>query len=164
MIRWHTKIEYKYGQYPIVAILDCFFILFIIFFINNSVIFWPGTKLETDLNLPVTTVENLQKADKFIVTVTKSGQIFFNDKSLDLVGLETELQEKVLDSNQAAKTENDDDSSEQATIILRADKNITYEKLNRILETAQRLKLGVVLLNDLQQETSAPRVNLRDEQ
>ena len=101
MIRWRTNIEYEAGQYPWIALLDVFFILLVFFLISNSVVFWPGTKLETALSLPTASSAKLQEADKLIVTITRSGQIFFNEKELDWHGLEQELDGRVLESVQA---------------------------------------------------------------
>ena len=78
MIHWRTNIEYEAGQYPWIALLDVFFILLVFFLISNSVVFWPGTKLETALSLPTASSAKLQEADKLIVTITRSGQIFFS--------------------------------------------------------------------------------------
>ena len=74
MIRWRTNIEYEAGQYPWIALLDVFFILLVFFLISNSVVFWPGTKLETALSLPTASSAKLQEADKLIVTITRSGR------------------------------------------------------------------------------------------
>ena len=104
MIRWRTNIEYEAGQYPWIALLDVFFILLVFFLISNSVVFWPGTKLETALSLPTASSAKLQEADKLIVTITRSGQIFFNEKELDWHGLEQELDGRVLESVQASPT------------------------------------------------------------
>ena len=62
------------GQYPLVAILDLFFILLIFFLIGNSVVFWPGTQVETSLSLPRTAQAEMHEADKLIITITRSGQ------------------------------------------------------------------------------------------
>lgn len=167
MIRWKTNIEYEAGQYPWVALLDVFFILLVFFLISNSVVFWPGTKLETALSLPKASAAKLQEADKLIVTVTRSGQMFFNEKELDWHGLEQELDERVLESAKAFSNrhhlEDDADApTRRPTIVLRADKDITYETLTKIITLARSKNLGVFLVTDIEKKQGVPVVNLME--
>lgn len=165
MIRWRKNIEYEAGQYPWIALVDVFFILLVFFLISNSVVFWPGTKLETALSLPKASAAKLQEADKLIVTVTRSGQIFFQEKELDWHSLEKELDGRVLESAQAFNNRHRLDDDEDAptrrpTIVLRADKDITYETLNKIITLARSKNLGVFLVTDIERKQGVPEVNL----
>ena len=168
MIRWRTKIEYEAGQYPWVALLDVFFILLVFFLISTSVVFWPGTMLETALSLPKATSAKLQEADKLIITVTRSGQIFFHEKELDWHGLEKELGDRVLESGRAFANrhhlEDDPDAPiRRPAIVLRADKDITYETINKIITLARSKNLGVFLVTDIEKSHPVPEVNISDE-
>ena len=168
MIRWRTNIEYEAGQYPWVALLDVFFILLVFFLISKSVVFWPGTKLETALSLPTASSAKLQEADKLIVTITRSGQIFFNEKELDWHGLEQELDGRVLESVQAFSNrhhlEDDPDApTRKPAIVLRADKDITYETITKIITLARSKNLGIFLVTDIEKKQGVPEVNLLEE-
>ena len=168
MIHWQTKIEYEAGQYPWIALLDVFFILLVFFLISNSVVFWPGTKLESALNLPKAAAAKLQEADKLIITITHSGQIFFQEKELDWHGLEQELGERVLESAQAFNNrhnlENTPDApTRKPTIVLRADKDITYETINKVITLARSKNLGIFLVTDIEKGNPVPEVNIMDE-
>ena len=168
MIRWRANIEYDSGQYPWVALLDVFFILLILILLSNSVVFWPGTKLETSFSLPKSSSAKLQEADKLIITVTRSGQIFFNEKELDWHGLEQELGERVLESAQAFTNrhhleEDADAPTRKPAIVLRADKDITYDTLNKIITLARSKNLGVFLVTDIEKKSATPEVKFSDE-
>jgi len=166
MARWQSNMTLSAGQYPLVAILDLFFILLIFFLIGNSVVFWPGTQVETSLSLPRTTQADRHEADKLIITITRSGQIFFNEKALDWHGLEKELRERVRESNitSARRQHVDPASGLMATrppmVALRADKDLPYERINAVMALARALDLGVYLVADIDVQNDAPRLNL----
>lgn len=163
MPRWKSKLKVEAGHYPLVAILDLFFILLIFFLIGNSVVFWPGTQVETSLSLPRSAQAELHEADKLIITITRSGQIFFNEKALDWHGLEKELRERVRESNiTSARRQNlsADSSSRPPMVALRADKDLPYERINAVMALARSLGLGVYLVADQETSGDAPLINL----
>ncbi len=154
MARWKTDFKVEPGCYPLVALVDLFFILIIFFLIVNSVVFWPGTKVETSLALPRIAHAQRHEADKLIITITRSGQIYFNEKSLDWHGLEKELGNRVRESGIAAAgrmNATPEMAAEQGRapmVVLRADKNLHYEVITRVVSLARSLGLGVYLVAD----------------
>lgn len=166
MLRWKSNMTIAAGQLPVVAILNLFFILLIFFLIGNSVVFWPGTQVETSLRLPRSAQAEMHEADKLIITITRSGQIFFNEKALDWHGLEKELRERVRESTiTSAKRRNLDPAtapkaSRPPMVVLRADKDLPYERIYAVMTLARSLDLGVYLVSDVERQNGGPRLNL----
>ncbi|NMA45054.1 MAG: hypothetical protein GX945_00680 [Lentisphaerae bacterium] len=164
MPRWKSNMNIPVGQYPLVAILNLFFILLIFFLIGNSVVFWPGTQVETSLTLPRIAQADMHEADKLIITITRSGQIFFNEKALDWHDLEKELRERARESNiTSAQRRNLDPAtvpkaSRPPMVALRADKDLPYERINAVMALARSLGLGVYLVADVEATPSTPQL------
>ncbi len=76
-MRTKTSLKIMTGSAPLVPLVSLFFILLVFFMISNSLVFWPGTKVETSLRLPKARISSLSEADKLVVTITRSGQLFF---------------------------------------------------------------------------------------
>jgi len=168
MARWKTDVAVKPGVYPLVALIDLFFILLIFFLIENSVVFWPGTKVETSLALPRTANPQLHEADKLIITITRSGKIYFNEKSLDWHGLEKELGNRVRESGIAAAgrmnlpADQAEASRRPPMVVLRADKDLSYEVITNVISLARSLGLGVYMVTDTTTNDGDQRQNLTD--
>jgi len=155
MPQWTHSLKKSPDTFPtVVGLISLFFILIIIFMISNSVVFWTGTRVETSLSLPTVRSVELNVADKMIITITRSGELFFNEKSLDWHELQRELGERVRESRIAmAKVSGlDHDHNPNAHIapmvIVRADKNISYETISRVMDLARSLDLNVYLAAD----------------
>ena len=155
MPQWKHSLKKSPETFPaIVGLISLFFILVIIFMISNSVVFWTGTRVETSLSLPTVRSVELHVADKMIITITRSGEIFFNEKSLDWHELQIELGERVLESRIAmakvSGVDPDRDLEGQIApmVIVRADKNIPYATISRVMDLARSLDLNVYLAAD----------------
>ncbi len=155
MPHWTHSLKKSPDTFPtVVGLISLFFILIIIFMISNSVVFWTGTRVETSLSLPTVRSVELNVADKMIITITRSGEVFFNEKSLDWHELQRELGERVRESRIAmAKVsgldpERDSNAHIAPMVIVRADKNISYETISRVMDLARSLDLNVYLAAD----------------
>jgi biopolymer transport protein ExbD len=155
MPRWTHSLKESPDTFPtVVGLISLFFILIILFMISNSVVFWTGTKVETSLALPTVRSVELNVADKMIITITRSGEIFFNEKSLDWHELQRELGERVRESRIAMEkvsgldSERDSGTHIAPMVIVRADKNISYETISRVMDMARSLDLNVYLAAD----------------
>ncbi|MFA6930197.1 MAG: biopolymer transporter ExbD [Lentisphaeria bacterium] len=155
MLQWTHSLKKTPDSFPaVVGLISLFFILIIIFMISNSVIFWTGTRVETTLSLPAVRSVELNVADKMIITITRSGELFFNEKSLDWHELQRELGERVRESRIAmAKVtglhpEGERNGNVAPMVIVRADKNISYETISRVMDLARSLGLNVYLAAD----------------
>ncbi|MBN2452514.1 MAG: biopolymer transporter ExbD [Lentisphaeria bacterium] len=151
-----TKIHLKpiSGCAPLVPLVDVFYILLVCFMISSSLVFWPGTKVETSLRLPRARVSSMGEADKLVVTITRSGQVFFNDRNVAWEDLERELSQRVHDSRTAAanrlggETGNGGDKGRHPMLVLRADREIAYEQFFDVMTLGRSLGLDVWLVSD----------------
>jgi len=129
--------------------------------ISNSLVFWPGTKVETSLRLPKARISSMSEADKLVVTVTRSGQLFFNDRNVAWPDLERELARMVHDFRAAAAGRAGlaagaaAEGIRQPMLVLRADKDISYSQFFDIMTLGRSLGLDVWLVSD-SSETGAP--------
>ena len=137
-----------------VPLVNVFFILLVFFMISNSLVFWPGTKVETSLRLPKARMSSMSEADKLVVTVTRSGQLFFNDRNVPWAELERELTLMVHDSRAATASRAGLSAGAAADgiripmLVLRADKDISYAQLLDIMTLGRSLGLDVWLVSD----------------
>lgn len=139
----------------VIPLIDLFFILLIFFMISNSVVFWPGTRVETSVRLPRTRNPSMSEADKLVLTITKSGRLFFNDRGVPWDELERELSERVRESRIAsthrlfAKKKNGHKHLQRSPLlVLRADKGIAYDQIMAVMSLARSLGMGVYLVTD----------------
>ena len=154
MPRWTHSLKESPDTFPtVVGLISLFFILIILFMISNSVVFWTGTKVETSLSLPTVRSVELNVADKMIITITRSRD-FFNEKAWIGMNFSAELGERVGEAGlpwlkSADWTPERDSSTHIAPmVIVRADKNISYETISRVMDMARSLDLNVYLAAD----------------
>jgi biopolymer transport protein ExbD len=142
------------GSALLVPLVNVFFILLIFFMISNSLVFWPGTKVETSLRLPNARISSMSEADKLVVTVTRSGQLFFNDRNVAWADIERELSRLVHDNRTAAASRAGlsagaaADGIRPPMLVLRADRDITYAQFFDIMTLGRSLGLDVCLVSD----------------
>jgi biopolymer transport protein ExbD len=131
--------------------VDVFFLLLIFFMISSSVTFWPGTKVETEVKLPRARTYEMMAAQKLIITITSSGDLFFNSKPMrDIEELERELSERVRQNTNVQPGEGDGGAprTHRPMIVLRADRRNPYERIIQIESLARDLNLDVYHLLD----------------
>ncbi|MCK5804577.1 MAG: biopolymer transporter ExbD [Lentisphaeria bacterium] len=154
-----TKLNVKPVSGPVSAIplVDVFFLLLVFFMISNSLVFWPGTKVENKVRLPRSRVNSMSIADKLVITITQNGQLYFNDNNVQWDELERELKEWVRDRSIASShrsNDNDEKLVKRARpplVLLRADKGIAYEQIINVMSLARSLNLWVYLVTASEQ-------------
>ena len=113
------------------AVIDIFFLLLFFFILSSSVIFWPGTKVRTHLELPRPFRADLAVADKVIVTITHDNMLFYNCQGRP-------IKEKATRGNSAGGPRNTAEQ-ENAPGTERRDAGITWEELqNEFAELVTR--------------------------
>ena len=84
------------------------------------------------------------------------------------VDWEQELDGRVIESVQAFSNrhhlEDDPDApTRKPAIVLRADKDITYETINKVITLARSKNLGIFLVTDIEKKQGVPEVNILEE-
>ena len=153
-MRTKSTLRCMTGSAPLVPLVDVFFILLIFFMISNSLVFWPGTRVETSLRLPRLRMRSMSEADKLVITITRSGQSYFNDRPVAWDDLERELTRVVHDSRTAAAGRLGLAAGAAAEgvrypmLVLRADKEISYGQFADIATLGRSLGLDVWIVSD----------------
>jgi len=154
-MRIKPNVQIMTGILPLAPLVDVFFLLLIFFMINSSLVFWPGTRVETKVQLPQSRVSSMSAADKLVITITRSGDLFFNDKHVEWLELERELTQLVSDSRVVAgkrvgleAANGQPQLSRSPIVLLRADKSIAYNEIVRVMSLAQSENLDVYLVTD----------------
>lgn len=149
--------------FTLVPALDVFFLLLVFFTISSSVTFWPGEKLETEVRLPASRLATMSVADKLIVTITSSGDLFFNSKPMSgIEDLERELRELV----RASQAEGDPAArrTRRPMLVLRADRRLPFEKIVQVDLLARELNLDVYIMLDPGTQSAPLRILEADDQ
>jgi biopolymer transport protein ExbD len=143
----------------VTALVDVVFLLLIFFIISSSMVFWPGTRVETEVELPKSRVVSMSAADKLVITITRSDLLFFNDNPISWDELERELNEVVVRSRVVNRRRSDDEidtTVRTPQVVLRADRRIPYEKIIEITSLARTLGLDVYLVTDPENGVGRP--------
>ena len=121
-------------------LVDVIFLLLIFFMMGSSLVFQPGITV----NLPETRQEFKSVADKLIITLTKEKLLFFNDQRLeDWNHLEQRLANVAYNRRSPTSSTNDQRSP---IIILKADKDVAYDDIVKIMSISRRYGLNVFLV------------------
>ncbi len=154
------------NPFSLVPVIDVFFLLLVLFTISSSVTFWPGQKVETEVRLPTTRLATMSVADKLIVTITNSGDLFFNSKPMaDIEDLERELRELVRASQQeGAGDEGSAHRSRRPMLVLRADRRLPFEQIVQVELLARELNLDVFVMLDPSSRSVPIRILEADDQ
>lgn len=151
-IRTHVKVIT--GPLPLAPLIDVVFLLLVFFMISSSLVFWPGTRVDTEVRLPPSRMSSMTAADKLVITVNRSDQIFFNDSRLaDLHALEKRLSDivrisRISQTQREGDSANGEDQGRSPVVALRCDETIPYRRVVEIMSLARSLGMGVYLVTD----------------
>lgn len=132
--RYTTKLKKRTGWPELIGLVDIFFICMLCFVFSTSFVRISGISV----NLPQIKAPNIADVNKYVISVTSSDKsneytIYFRDIKLDLKTLEEKLFEL---HTQAGNT---------TSVILRADKNVPYEFLSKIMSLTEAAKVSCFL-------------------
>ena len=159
-MRIKTNLRVVAGPLELTPLVDVVFLLLIFFMISSSLVFWPGTKVDTEVELPPARTNSMTAADKLIITITRAGLLFFNDKPVqwegrgDQLGLEGQLRLLVSSSQRVSGRRGGGSGGSGSAarrpplVVLRADQSIEYGKIVQVMSLARSLGLGVYLVTD----------------
>jgi biopolymer transport protein ExbD len=117
-------------------------------------VFWPGTKIETQVELPKSRSNSMIAADKLVITITRSNLLFFNDRPVEWANLELQLYDlvhrsKVLGEKRAGTQADEKGAPARSPlVVLRADQRISYSRIVQVISLARSLGLGVYLVTE----------------
>lgn len=166
MMRIRPTVKIIAKPFTLVPAVDVFFLLLVFFTISSSYTFWPGEKVETAVRLPASQLATMSVADKLIITITSSGDLFFNSKPMASINdLERELREIVRAGQAAAPGEGDvaASPSRRPLVVLRADRRIAYERIVQIENLTRGLNLDVYEMLDPSRRAPTPKILDGDE-
>ena len=166
-MRLKTRAKIIVGPLPLAPLVNLVFLLLFFFMLSSSVVFWPGTQVDTRVELPKSHTNTMSAADKLVITINRSGLLFFNDNPVQWEELERLLKELVHTSRvtsdkrggPAVEQPNGKKLSRSPLVVLRADRSIPYGKIIEVMSLARSLDLGVYLVTDSQGDNrrGAPR-------
>ena len=74
----------------IASLVDVLFLLLIFFMVTSAFVEQPNIKLE----LPATSNTEVSRVERMVLTISRDGQLFIQDKPVDKQNLEKELRSK----------------------------------------------------------------------
>ncbi|OGV68463.1 MAG: hypothetical protein A3K19_10055 [Lentisphaerae bacterium RIFOXYB12_FULL_65_16] len=165
-MRLKTRAKIIVGPLPLAPLVNLVFLLLIFFMLSSSMVFWPGTQVDTGVELPKSYTNTMSAADKLVITINRSGLLFFNDNPVQWDELERLLKELVHTSRMTSDKRsgpaepsngkngtNGKKLSRSPLVVLRADRSIPYGKIIEVMSLARSLDLGVYLVTDSQGDT-----------
>ncbi|NOY82310.1 MAG: biopolymer transporter ExbD [Kiritimatiellaeota bacterium] len=152
-MRMRTRLKVVAGPLDVTPLVDVIFLLLIFFMISSSLVFWPGTRVETRLELPTARTNSMTAADKLIITITRSDLLFFNDNLVHWGDFERQLRQlvhdrKVLSRKRLGDRPDGAGQSRAPVVVLRADRRISYGKIVEVMSLARSLGLDVYLATE----------------
>ena len=104
----------------IASLVDVLFLLLIFFMVTSAFVEQPNIKLE----LPATKHSGVSKIDKTVLTISRDGQLFLQDRPVDKISLEKELRRIIMDTG-------------DEVLVLKADKMVPYGDVVDIMDDAK---------------------------
>jgi len=163
MIRWKSKCEYKAGRYPVVALLDLFFLLLLLFVLSSSMLYLSGVLFATDAGRidedgePVASFPSKEDfsqyviADKMVLTVASDStglHLQLNTRPIQMDSLESELEVEATKLKRIYTNTNGNEKTVRKgfrpKLVLSAAPNISVETLDAILKKIRDQKMDVV--------------------
>ncbi|MFQ5963939.1 MAG: ExbD/TolR family protein [Candidatus Scalinduaceae bacterium] len=104
----------------IAPIVDVLFLLLIFFMVTSTFVEQPNIRLE----LPSTKHSETSRIERMVLTVSREGQLFLQDKPVDKKDLGKSLRRAILDTG-------------DETLVLKADKLVPYGFVVNIMDEAK---------------------------
>ena len=104
----------------IASLVDVLFLLLIFFMVTSAFVEQPNIKLE----LPATSHTEVSRVERMVLTISRDGKLFIQDKPVDKQNLEKELRRVRLDTG-------------EDVLVLKADKMVPYGDVVDIMDSAK---------------------------
>lgn len=138
------------GRIDVIPLINVMFLLLLFFVISSSLVFQAGVPVE----LPAAVRPEMRATDKLVVTLTRNGLLFLNDKPVRRDELERELRELVYETRKTMAFRSGEAGGGHAAaarplrtpaVLLQADKQVPYDQIMEVVSLARSLKLGVFM-------------------
>ncbi len=121
----------------IASLVDVLFLLLIFFMVTSAFVEQPNIKLE----LPSTRHSEVSKIENMVLTISRDGELFLQDRPVDKKNLEKELRRVILDTG--------DD-----VLVLKADKFVPYGVVIDIMDAVKGAGFKKVIAPTIMEEES----------
>ncbi|MDD5644191.1 MAG: biopolymer transporter ExbD [bacterium] len=112
----------------ITSLIDVMFLLLIFFAVTSTFLEHPGLTIE----LPTAKSSDVVETKEIIVVVTKEGKILINDIDIEKNNFENQLKKAF-------------ENTKEPTMILKADKDVSYGLIIELMDSAKRIGLKKVV-------------------
>jgi len=146
-VKIRTHLE-SFASLESIAITDIILNMFIFFFTAFSLVytFNPSRESRISVRLPQADVRSpREQMDPIIITLNSQNEVFLNNRVSTLHQVETELRSLI-------------SFNKDRPIIVRADKNVVFDRVVQVLEVAKRSgveRLGIAI--EEKREVSTPK-------
>ncbi len=155
MMHWQEKLKPMPCADVRIVLLDLFFILLLVIMASSNYVFLPGVK---GAALPLMPEAEVMQANKLVVTITADGHYVFNGQEKpSWQDIESTLRDELNFGDLAARNRRGLDDPDTPIIVLRADKNISYEKIMDFYAFARSVNANVFLVSEFQNNEPAPQ-------
>ena len=148
--RYRTRLSCRTGWPELTALVDILFLALLFFVLASSFVRVSGVSV----SLPRVKARNTAALERFVVSLTPpepgsgpGGNIYFRDKLMDADELRRELSRL-------------HDRSKRATIIIRADRNVPFEKVAEVMAITEAADLPGFIAVTLPGETLSTPIEI----
>lgn len=150
-MRLQSNLPVFSGKLDTAPIIDVVFLLLIFLALSSSFVFYPG--LPVDIRLPPVESARMHTTEKIVVLLTRNGDIYLNDTPIQWDNLEKHLTDVAFESKAVTLRRMNQPDEELSParapkVLLRADSDVPYGHVVRIMAMARSLNLGVYLATD----------------
>ena len=142
--RYRTRLEYRRGWPELTALADILFLSLMFFGIASSFVRVSGIKVD----LPLVDTRSSEALERFVVSLTSSEagagvNIYFREKHCGSI---VELRQELAELYQRHA---------DATVIIRADRNVPFEEVARVMDAAKSENLSCFIAVKVPEEEIA---------
>lgn len=109
------------STFPIISLADIVLLLLIYFLLTSTYVISQGIRVK----LPKAETKRIQQIENIVVTLTKEGKVFLNQKPIEQKDLTLRIRELLK-------------KSPNAIIVLMADKDVNIQQAVTVLESASK--------------------------
>ena len=129
---WQERLETMPSPSSLVTWLNIWVLLLLLLFLASNYVFLPG--FDEMPNLPVAEHVKVMRANKLVITVTPEWFIYDTCRGRSFREIESVVDKALLDAL------HDDNQDREVSLVVRADRDVSFERLVQIFSYAQGKK------------------------